>query len=182
MHPQIELLRTPAEPAAPWSRHVQEDRFAARDTSAGAAGAAANVERAHDEAPSWRALLARYLEGWAEVNMRKIFTATAHGYRFDDPLVGTFSRWMFPVYFERVAASFARTGAVATKDLAFCIHGPMHGAMRLGQLEFYRAAPRLGLTGITVITVGAYGVISESVAYDLNLATELLRAQCGEPA
>ena len=38
-----------------------------------------------------------------------------------------------------------------------------------------REAPRLGLTGITFITLGARGVLAEKVAYDLNLASEILR-------
>jgi hypothetical protein len=42
-------------------------------------------------------------------------------------------------------------------------------------LEFWREAPRIGLTGITRIEVGEHGVISERVAYDLNLASDLLR-------
>ena len=36
-----------------------------------------------------RDALDRYLEGWAEANVKKIVAATADGYRFDDPLVGT---------------------------------------------------------------------------------------------
>jgi hypothetical protein len=42
-------------------------------------------------------------------------------------------------------------------------------------LEFWREAPRIGLTGISRIEVGERGVVSESVAYDLNLASDLLR-------
>jgi hypothetical protein len=38
-----------------------------------------------------------------------------------------------------------------------------------------REAPRLGLTGITFITIGDRGIIAERVAYDLNLAMDVLR-------
>jgi hypothetical protein len=44
-----------------------------------------------------------------------------------------------------------------------------------GELQLWREAPRLGLTGLSVITVGPLGVTSERVAYDLNMASEQLR-------
>ena len=50
------------------------------------------------------------------------------------------------------------------------ICGPMDGPLSRGRLKFFREAPRLGLTGISFITIGEHGVIAESVAYDLNLA------------
>jgi hypothetical protein len=53
-------------------------------------------------------ILARYLEGWAEANPVKIFDATAAGYCFHDPLVGSFSRRGLPEYFERLQAQFVR--------------------------------------------------------------------------
>jgi hypothetical protein len=56
------------------------------------------------------------------------------------------------------------------QDLAFFIRGPMDGPLSRGRLKFFREAPRLGLTGISFITIGEHGVIAESVAYDLNLA------------
>ena len=121
-------------------------------------------------------LIALYREGWAEANWQKIFTATALDYRFDDPLVAEFSRWSLPAYFERLRANFARAGAIAAKDFAFVLSGPMDGPARRGCHTFFREAPRLGLSGLSVITIGARGVIAERVAYDLNPATELLSA------
>jgi hypothetical protein len=128
------------------------------------------LDGAYDEANTWSHLLDRYLEGCAEVNLSKIFAATAHNYRFDDPLVGQFTRWSFPAYFEHLQARFAGAGAIAAQDLAFFIRGPMDGPLSRGRLKFFREAPRLGLTGISFITIGEHGVIAESVAYDLNLA------------
>jgi hypothetical protein len=45
-----------------------------------------------------------------------------------------------------------------------------------GELQFCREAPMIGLTGICKVKLGDQGVIAENVAYDLNLATELLRS------
>ena len=92
------------------------------------------------EANIWSHRLDRYLEGWAEVNPGKIFSATAHDYHFDDPLVGLFSRWSFPDYFECLQARFACASAIA--DLAFSIRGPIEGSLRQGRLTFFREAPR----------------------------------------
>ena len=41
-------------------------------------------------------------------------------------------------------------------------------------LQFWREAPRIGLTGVAWIEIGELGVSAESVAYDLNMASELL--------
>jgi hypothetical protein len=51
----------------------------------------------------------------------------------------------------------------------------MDASSRRGELQFWREAPRLGLTGTSLITMGPHGVMSERVAYDLNLASEQLR-------
>ena len=64
-------------------------------------------------------------------------------------------------------------GAVSRADMAFVLRGPVDS--RVEGLEFWREAPRIGLTGTTRIEVGEHGVISERVAYDLNLASDLLR-------
>jgi hypothetical protein len=121
-------------------------------------------------------LLNRYLDGWAEANPRKIAAATAIDYCFDDPLVGRFSRWSISAYLERLQAKFERVGARVSRDLAIVIRGPVGGPLWHGPMQFFREAPRLGLSGITFITVGERGVAAETVAYDLNLATEVLRS------
>jgi hypothetical protein len=148
MRARINVSLTPADRPAVWSRHTQDVYAAARSIPrASEAVVGRIIDGAYDEANTWSDLLDRYLEGWAEVDLSKIFAATAHNYRFDDPLV-----------------------AVAAKDLAFFIRGPMDGPLSRGRLKFFREAPRLGLTGISFITIGEHGVIAESVAYDLNLA------------
>ena len=55
----------------------------------------------------------------------------------------------------------------------------MDGPRRRGRLTFFREAPRLGLSGITFITIGERGVVAENVAYDLNLASDVLRSPSG---
>jgi hypothetical protein len=119
-------------------------------------------------------ILARYLEGWAEANPVKIFDATAAGYCFHDPLVGSFSRRGLPEYFERLQVQFARTGPISRQDLFFQLRGPMDWLSRHDELEFWRTAPRVGLTGTSQIKAGPRGVLAESVAYDLNLASDVL--------
>jgi hypothetical protein len=41
--------------------------------------------------------------------------------------------------------------------------------------QFWREAPRLGLTGTSEIILGPQGIVAERVAYDLNLACGQLR-------
>ena len=173
MRARIDVSTTAAERMALWPRDTQADRCSTIGTSS--AAIAETITDTITDTITWSRLLDWYLEGWAEANPAKIFAATAHGYRFDDPLVGAFSRWSFPVYFEHLRGRFARAGAVAAGDFAFAIHGPMDGPRRRGRLKFFREAPRLGLTGVTVITVGERGIVAESVAYDLNLAADVLR-------
>jgi hypothetical protein len=120
-------------------------------------------------------LLADYLEGWAEADPVKIADATAPEYRFDDPFVGTFSTLALPRYF---AALKSRSGLGALADrehLTFVLRGPMVTLPSNAELQFWREAPRLGLTGISHVTVEPAGVVSERVAYDLNIASEQLR-------
>jgi hypothetical protein len=140
------------------------------------AAAASRACRACGAAKTRTRLLDLYLEGWAEANAGKIFAASAPGYRFDDPLVGQYSRWTLPLYLEQLRLRFADTGPVATGDLAFLLRRQPDGAWPYGDLHFFREAPRLGLSGVSIITVGARGVRAESVSYDLNLASEVLRA------
>jgi hypothetical protein len=189
MRARIDVSLTAVERMALWSpaalatpdlirgsgQRAQSDRRAAVGTpSAGVA-----ETEAVTETTTWSRLLDWYLEGWAEGNPAKIFAATAHGYRFDDPFVGAFSRWSFPVYFEHLRGRFGRAGAITARDLAFSICGPMDGPRRRGQLKFFREAPRLGLSGVTCITIGERGIVAENVAYDLNLASDVLRNPSG---
>jgi hypothetical protein len=60
------------------------------------------------------------------------------------------------------------------RDVAFILSGPMIGTH--GQ-QFWREAPRLGLTGTSEIIIGPHGIATERVAYDLNLACGQLRRQ-----
>jgi len=130
-----------------------------------------------DRGAPWQSYVDHYLAGWAEADPLKIIAATAPGYRLDDPLVGLFSRWSLPQYFDTLQSRLADTGALTPRDLAFVLHGPMaQSSSRLG-LQFWREAPRLGLTGVAVIKVGERGVIAETTAYDLNLASDCLRAR-----
>jgi hypothetical protein len=132
-------------------------------------------ERKLDNCP-----LTLYLEGWAEVNSAKILTATAPGYRFCDPLVGIFFRRTVHEYFDLLQDRLSSGGAVEEADLTIFLHGPMDIPSRADELQFWREAPRLGLTGISKITVGPRGVIADSVAYDVNLASDLLRRRAFE--
>ncbi len=107
--------------------------------------------------------------------LNKIVAATADGYRFDDPLVGQFCRRSLARYFDRLRARFTGTGAGAITDFAFVIRRTRDAPPAGGRREYWREAPRLGLTGVTAITIGAHGVIAEYVTYDLNLASHALR-------
>ena len=134
---------------------------------------AGNVARARDREAIRHSLLDCYVTDWAETDFVKILAATAPDYRFHDPYVGSFSRWSLHEYFDRVCAGLSRMGAISRADMAFVLRGPVDS--RADGLEFWREAPRMGLTGISRIEVGERGVISECVAYDLNLASDLLR-------
>src|ERR1700704_3954528 len=111
------------------------------------------LDRVDREQAAQRWLLDYYLEGWAAADPARILEATAPNYHFHDPLVGLFSRPTLPQYFEILKAQCARSGAVERRDLAFVLRGPMRGSTD----QFWREAPRLGLTGIAQIVVGPYG-------------------------
>ena len=128
-----------------------------------------------DEAKDWRYILGCYLAGWNEVDPDKIVAATAPDYCFDDPLVGQFSQKSLPNYFRHLHVRFVSTGAPGGREYAFCFRGPMDDPLRRGQRQYFREAPALGLTGVTTITIGELGVVAERVAYDLNLASDVLR-------
>jgi hypothetical protein len=172
MRARVDVSLMAAERMVRWS----PEKPAGHPSALGISGAGVAEMETIAEASTWSRQLDWYLEGWAEANVAKIFAATAHGYRLDDPLVGAFSRWSFPVYFEHLRARFACAGAITERDFAFDIHGPMNAPRRRGRLKFFREAPRLGLTGVTFITIGERGIMAESVAYDLNLASDVLRS------
>jgi hypothetical protein len=129
--------------------------------------------RAVDEAMQTR-LLARYVEGWAEADPVKIADATAPEYRFDDPFVGTFSILALPRYFEALKSRTGLGARAGWQHLNFFLSGPMDDRPQCDALWFWREAPNLGLTGTSLIAVGPSGVISERVAYDLNIASDQL--------
>lgn len=125
--------------------------------------------------PSARSFLECYLEGWAEANLVKIITATAPGYSFCDPLIGDFSCWTLHDYFDALRKRLSVSGEIQKTDLAFSLQGPIDRSPD-GVIRFWREAPRIGLTGISEIHVSERGVVAERVAYDLNLASDLLRS------
>jgi len=117
-------------------------------------------------------LLDTYIEGWAEADADLILAATAPDYCFHDPLVGLFAHASLPRYFILLHEKFARAGAMKRRDVAFTLRGPMIGTHGL---QFWREAPGLGLTSTSEIVTGPHGIVSERVAYDLNLACGQLR-------
>lgn len=153
-------------------------------------GHGAHVVRIADLGPKvarladWRAnansLLNDYLAGWAEADPARILAAAAPGFRFYDPLVGTFSRHTMEAYFAILQDRLFRAGMIRRPDVAFVLSGPMDQRCGAGELPFWREAPRIGLTGVSAIRLGKRGVIAESVAYDLNLASDALRRDDGE--
>ena len=119
--------------------------------------------------------LDRYIEGWVQTDLEKILDATAPGYRFTDPFVGSFVGQSLHRYFDLLQDRLSRIGAIGRRDLAFFLRGPMKQPSHK-ELQFWREAPRMGLTGVAEIEIGERGVASERVAYDLNLASDMLRA------
>lgn len=125
---------------------------------------------------SRNAYLQRYREGWATTDVAEIIAATASGYNFCDPLVGSFSQRSLQDYFRILRDRLFRAGAIRRADTAFFLRGPMDVPSPPGEFQYWREAPMIGLTGISKVKIGDQGVIADSVAYDLNLATELLRS------
>jgi hypothetical protein len=129
-----------------------------------------------DRPPVSSSMLDRYLEGWAEADPAKIRDATDPGYIFHDPLVGRFSRGSLAQYFEQLRLRFAGAGEMKPRDLSFRLHGPMDSQSLGADLQFWREAPHIGLTGPSYISAGPRGVRAESVAYEASLASYVL---CG---
>jgi len=132
------------------------------------------LHRVRDQNANPTSPLNRYIEGWAQADLEKILDATAPSYRFTDPFVGSFDGRSLHKYFELLQDRLSCTGAISRRDLAFFLQGPM----KLGshtELQFWREAPRIGLTGVAEIEIGEQGITAERVAYDLNLASDILR-------
>jgi hypothetical protein len=155
--------------------HQSRNGYAHQPFSTYPVGRIAN--RDCDEAKDWGYILGCYLAGWNEVDPDKIVAATAPDYCFDDPLVGQFSKKSLPIYFRHLHARFVPTGAPGGREYTFCFHGPIDDPPHRGERHYIREAPALGLTGVTTITIGERGVVAERVAYDLNLASDVLRRQ-----
>ena len=90
--------------------------------------------------------LNRYIEGWAQTDLEKILDATAPGYRFTDPFVGSFDGRSLHKYFDLLQDRLSCTGAISRRDLAFFLQGPMKLRSHK-ELQFWREAPWIGLTG-----------------------------------
>jgi len=132
------------------------------------------LDRVRDQNANPTSPLNRYIEGWAQTDLEKILDATAPSYRFTDPFVGSFDGRSLHKYFDLLQDRLSCTGAISRRDLAFFLQGPM----KLGshtELQFWREAPRIGLTGVAEIEIGEQGITAERVAYDLNLASDILR-------
>jgi hypothetical protein len=131
-------------------------------------------ERARDHKASPPALFDRYVEGWAEADVSKILEGIAPNYRFSDPFVGSFSGLSLYDYFDLLQDRFSRAGTISRPDLGFFLCGPVERRSHVRGLQFWREAPRLGLTGVSEIELAEGGVVAERAAYDLNLALDVL--------
>src|SRR5262245_42010595 len=115
------------------------------------------LDRVRDHNANPTSALNRYIEGWAQTDLEKILDATAPSYRFTDPFVGSFDGRSLHKYFDLLQDRLCCTGAISRRELAF-----------------WGEAPRIGLTGVAEIEIGERGVAAERVAYDLNLASDIL--------
>jgi hypothetical protein len=131
------------------------------------------LDRVRDRNANRTLPLDRYIEGWAEADVEKIIDATAPSYRFTDPFVGSFDGRSLHKYFDLLQDRLSCTGAVSRHELAFFLQGPMKLRSHK-ELQFWREAPRIGLTGVAEIELEERAVGSERVAYDLNLASDIL--------
>src|SRR6516164_8643859 len=131
------------------------------------------LDKVRDQNANPTSPLNRYIEGWAQTDLEKILDATAPSYRFTDPFVGSFDGRSLHKYFDLLKDRLSCTGAIGRRELAFFLQGPMKVRSQNG-LQFWREAPRIGLTGVAEIEIGERGVVAERVAYDLNLASDML--------
>jgi hypothetical protein len=132
------------------------------------------ANRARNQNERRIAALDRYVEGWAEANVDKILDGTVASYRFNDPLVGSFSRRSLHEYFYILQDRFSFGGTITQRELAFFLRASSERRCIGKDLRFWREAPLIGLTGIADVETGEQGVIAEHVAYDGNLASDML--------
>jgi hypothetical protein len=78
-----------------------------------------NIRQLLDPRPIGNSPLKCYLEGWAEANSAKILAATAPGYHFRDPFVGSFFRPTLHEYFDLLQGRLSRAGVMRLTDVAF---------------------------------------------------------------
>lgn len=118
--------------------------------------------------------LSHYLEGWASADASKIAEVTMAGYRFQDPLVGTFDRDSIQHYFailrQRVGFESSRV-----KQCKVCLSPFDQLQEGTEKFRFWRTISECGLSGTSDIEIGVDGILHEVVCYDPNLATEWLR-------
>ena len=131
------------------------------------------LDRVRDQNANGTSPLNQYVEGWAQTDLKMILDATAPSYRFTDPFVGTFDGRSLHKYFDHLQSRLSGIGVTSRRELAFLLQGPMHLRSHT-ELQFWREAPRIGLTGVAEIEIGERGVKAERVAYDLNLASDRL--------
>ena len=134
-----------------------------------------NQENSNSSKNGTDELLANYVKGWSDADPEKIAAAAADEYAFHDPIVGRFSKRDLLQYFALLRARFLVAAPPRRKDVGFSLHGPMFVGSKVGCQRYWREAPLLGLTGDSEIRVTGSGIAAESVAYDLNMASEVLR-------
>jgi hypothetical protein len=131
------------------------------------------LDRVRDQNANPISPLNRYIEGWAQTDLEKILDATAPSYRFTDPFVGSFDGRSLHKYFDLLQDRLSCTGEFSRRELRFFLHGPMKLRSQK-ELQFWREAPQIGLTGVAEIEIRERGVVAERVAYDLNMASDRL--------
>ena len=130
------------------------------------------LDRARDQNANPTSPLDRYIEGWTQTDLEKILKGTAPSYRFTDPFVGSFDGRSLHKYFDLLQDKLSCI-AISRRELAFFLQGPMKLRSHK-ELQFWREAPRIWLTGVAEIEIGERGITAERVAYDLNLASDIL--------
>jgi hypothetical protein len=161
-------------PAMPDPSHCEVLTSYAKDVADFEPCAVRFVNRTRDPSAHEISVLDRYVEGWAKADVDKICDASAPGYRFTDPLVGTYGRRSLRKYFDELQCRFSRTGTIGKGELVFFLRGPM-ARSHVRRFQFWREAPLIGLTGVAEVQIGERGIVAEHVSYDGNLASDMLR-------